>query len=305
MKEITVYHYNSFTTSPQKGNPAGIVLDAESLTDHEMQEIARLARFTETTFILPSDEADWKLRYFTPGHEMNLCGHGTIASLYALHTNGSMASKPIHQNVISLTLETNAGILPMQVTLAEDGSPSVTMKQAAPQFVPFQGSRERLATSMGLAADDIDQSLPILYGSTGIWTLLVPIRGLEPFNRMIPDNKSFPSVLEEMPRASLHPFCLDTIDPEASMHARHFSSAFSGTIEDPVTGTASGVMGAYYANYIREESKRQQPLTLLIEQGYEMERDGRVLVFVKPHADSMDVSIAGTAVYVDKLLLTI
>jgi PhzF family phenazine biosynthesis protein len=53
-------------------------------------------------------------------------------------------------------------------------------------------------------------------------------------------------VLKEMPGASVHPFCFETYDPNAHMHARHFSSPFSGTIEDPVTGTASGVMGAYW-----------------------------------------------------------
>lgn len=53
-----------------------------------------------------------------------------------------------------------------------------------------------------------------------------------------------------MPKASVHPFCMKTYDRDADMHARHFSSPYSGTIEDAVTGTASGVMGAF----IGEES---------------------------------------------------
>lgn len=310
MKQIKVYHYNSFTTSPVKGNPAGIVLDTEHLTEQEMQEIARKAGFTETTFILPSTRADWRLRYFTPGHEMNLCGHGTIASLYTLHTKGIIPQNQGNQHSAmeqsrNLLIETNAGILPMTITAAEDGTPFITMSQASPQFIPFQGSVEKLASCMGLTVDDIDPNLPILYGSTGIWTLLVPIRGLEPFNRMVPHTQRFPEILEEMPRASLHPFCLETYDSTASMHARHFSSAFSGTIEDPVTGTASGVMGAYYSKYIRSEAERDQPLTILIEQGFEIGRDGRVLVTVKPGEEKTDVSIAGTAVFADEMLITL
>ena len=44
-----------------------------------------------------------------------------------------------------------------------------------------------------------------------------------------------------MPKASIHPFCLETYDSDSDMHARHFSSPSSGTIADAVTGTASGV----------------------------------------------------------------
>jgi trans-2,3-dihydro-3-hydroxyanthranilate isomerase len=57
-------------------------------------------------------------------------------------------------------------------------------------------------------------------------------------------------VLKEIPDASIHPFCFETIQPEATAHARDFSSPASGTLEDAVTGTASGVMGAYFARYV-------------------------------------------------------
>lgn len=76
------------------------------------------------------------------------------------------------------------------------------------------------------------------------------------------------------------------------MHARLFSSPFSGTVEDPVTGTTSGVMGAYYARYIAQ--KPAAPLNLLIEQGQEIQRDGRVRVAV--HGERIE--IAGNAVHI-------
>jgi len=55
------------------------------------------------------------------------------------------------------------------------------------------------------------------------------------------------------------------------MHARHFSSPYSGTIEDITTGTASGVMGAYFAAYMDRQA--QLPKTLIIEQGQELGKD--------------------------------
>jgi PhzF family phenazine biosynthesis protein len=288
MKQVSVLHYDVFSTEVNKGNPAGVVIES-GLTDEEMQQIALGIGFNETSFALPSDKADLQIRYFTPGHEMNLCGHGTMATIYALKTKGLIGERE------DITIETKAGILPIKIQSTSAGEISITMKQAAPQFMEFTGSREELAESIGLTGAAIDDELPILYGSTGIWTLLVPIKKLADFKKMKPSNKIFPSILKELSRSSVHPFCLETYDQNAHMHARHFSSPFSGTIEDPVTGTASGVMGAYYARYIKENST--QPITLIVEQGQEIEKDGRVLVTVF----NENIEITGHAVFVKEM----
>lgn len=269
------------------GNPAGVVLDGETLSEEQMREVAEKVGFNETAFSLRSEKADLRIRFFTPGHEMNLCGHATIATLYALKTKGLLGDK------LNLTIETKAGVLPIEFT-SDDGH-YITMRQAEPRFQEFNGSLKELAHSMGIEESDIETELPTLYGSTGTWTLLIPIKSLSAFKRMVPVNKLFPSVLKEMPRASVHPFCLETYDPNAHMHARHFSSPFSGTIEDPVTGTASGVMGSYYAQYIEKEAAS---LNLLIEQGQEIARDGRIRVSVKGKGNV--VEITGNAVYVNE-----
>ena len=114
---------------------------------------------------------------------------------------------------------------------------------------------------------------------------------------MKPDNRRFPEILTEKPRASVHPFCLETIHPEASMHGRHFSSPFSGTVEDPVTGTASGVMGMYYRKYIEKNATGGKHSEILVEQGQEIGRDGIVRVCL-PERSSDAVRIYGTAVFV-------
>jgi PhzF family phenazine biosynthesis protein len=98
-----------------------------------------------------------------------------------------------------------------------------------------------------------------------------------------------------MPRVSLHPFCFETHDPHAQLHARHFSSPFSGTVEDPVTGTASGVLGAFLLRYLHPA---EPALRITVEQGQELGRDGRVAVEVQRREDHIDVWIEGTAVEV-------
>lgn len=292
MKTMKVYHYDAFSAIPNMGNPAGVVLDGEGLTEAQMLEVAEKVGFNETAFPLRSNKADLRIRFFTPGHEINLCGHATMATLYALKTKGMLGNKT------HLTIETKAGVLPISFN-SNDGL-QISMRQAEPQFQEFNGSRQELAQAMGLQADDIETGLPTLYGSTGTWTLLIPMKNLNAFTRMQPDNQQFPNVLQAMPRASLHPFCLETRNPEAHMHARHFSSPFSGTIEDPVTGTASGVMGAYYAQYI---DPKADSLKLLIEQGHELGRDGKVQVSVSENGKRIEIT--GNAVYVKEFQVSI
>ncbi|SMF80316.1 phenazine biosynthesis protein PhzF family [Paenibacillus uliginis N3/975] len=283
---VTVYHVDAFSVIANQGNPAGVVLDADQLKPGDMQKIAFQVGFNETVFVLKSEIADLKLKYYTPGHEINLCGHATIASLYCLKTRGFFEGRD------SIQIETNGGILPISFN-AEDHL-IIGMKQQKPEFIPFGGDTRKLAESMGLTEDCLDVTKPIVYGSTGIWTLLVPIRQLDSFKIMKPNNKQFPEILAQNPKASVHPFCFETYDENAFMHARHFSSPYSGTVEDPVTGTASGVMGAYYLTYIDQDLNDIQ---FIVEQGQEINRDGKVHV----HAirqNEMDIFISGTAVLV-------
>ena len=276
MKTVRVFHYDAFSSKPNIGNPAGVVLDADGLTEKEMQDIAMKLGFNETSFPMESDIADLRIRYFTPGHEMNLCGHATMATIHALKTRGLLDKD-------ELMIETGAGILPIKIHAAAGPDIYITMKQAAPQFEAFNGDKAGLASSLGLDIEDLESELPIVYGSTGLWTLLVPVNERNSFKRMKANNSLFPQILKEMPRASVHPFCMETYDSDAHMHARHFSSPFSGTVEDPVTGTASGVMGAYYAKYIKDDLEDE--VHLLIEQGHEIGKDGRVRVTATKNGD--------------------
>ena len=292
VKSIKVYHYDAFSKEPNLGNPAGVVLNGDDLTDAEMQEIAYKVGFNETAFPVKSEVADLRIRFFTPGHEMNLCGHATMATVYALKDKGLLEDKT------ELTIETNAGILPIKLNSSPEGETFITMKQATPQFKSFTGSKEALANSIGLSASDFHEELPILYGSTGTWTLLIPIKHLDAFKKMQPNNKLFPDILKEMPKASVHPFCFETYDQGADMHARHFSSPYSGTIEDAVTGTASGVMGAFFAEYIKNDF--DEPLNLIVEQGHEIGKDGQVMVQVSKNKETYEIEITGIAVYVSE-----
>ncbi|MCD8793460.1 PhzF family phenazine biosynthesis isomerase [Staphylococcus gallinarum] len=297
MTKIKVHHYDAFSNTPNKGNPAGVVLDANDLTELEMQDIAQQVGFNETAFALSSDSADIKIRYFTPGQEMNLCGHATMATLYALKSVGQLPDKK------DFRIETKAGILTIQLEVNAAQNIDITMQQATPEFKPFTGSTTDLATVLNITEADVIDDLPIVYGSTGLWTLIVPVKSLSVIQQMIPQTAQFPDVVTEMPKVSIHPLCFETYDAKADMHGRHFSSPYSGTVEDPVTGTASGVMGAYYAKFVDQES--QDTYQFVVEQGQEIDKDGRVLVNIKISDNHYDVQITGIAVYVDTMEITL
>ncbi len=290
--QTVVWHYEAFSPELGKGNPAGVVLAADGLSEQAMQQIAQTVGYNECVFVLSAEQADYRLRYWTPGHEVDLCGHATIAACWAL------AEAAIIDPSKTLQIATNVGVLPINFQ-TRNQQRWVTMQQAPAQFLPWHGDRVALAAVLGLQPDDLDPQYPICYGSTGIWTLLVPISNLAAMRRMQPQTANFPSVLAAKPRASIHPWCFETYDPQAAMHGRHFSSPYAGTLEDPVTGTASGVMGAYSLHYLQAQAR----VDLVIEQGQELGRDGRVLVAAQRNGATIEVRINGTAVKGQQLFL--
>lgn len=284
---VETFIYDAFTEIPGKGNPAGVVLNANKLTDNQMQYIAKELKFNETAFVVQDMNGNMRVRYFTPGHEVPMCGHATIGTMYALTERGMKKSG-------FTKIETNSGIL--EIEIVNNGSIKIGMQQNAYKEMAYHGEIDALAQVIGLKADMIDERYPIRYVNTGLWTLLVPIKRLSYFKDMCPHTKEFSKVLQELNKSSIHPFCMETYNETCQMHARHFSSPFSGTIEDAVTGTASGAMGAYYQKYICPSKENQ---LLKVEQGNEIGRAGIVEVEV-PSDLSKPVKIYGTAVFSGK-----
>ena len=285
-----VHHIDAFSSVPGKGNPAGVVVETERLDDDAMQSIAKAVGFNECVFVFPSERADFRFRFFTPGHEMPLCGHATVAAASFL---GAQAGESR-----TFTIETRAGVLPVSYDAATH---FVTMRHAEPEFRTFAGDRGALARVLGVGADCFLPDLPIVYGSTGTWTLLVPVAEKRVMLAMKPETAAFPGVLAEMPRVSIHPFVIADHAEGMDFVARHFSSPYSGTVEDPVTGTASGVMGAYAMQHMHPDADEMR---FVVAQGESVNRDGRVHVHVARRNGGMEVSISGAAAQVGVLPIT-
>jgi len=83
MKSIPIFQVDAFTAGPFTGNPAAVCVPGDWLPDDVLQKIAAENNLAETAFIIP-DGNDWKIRWFTPLVEVDLCGHATLASGYVV-----------------------------------------------------------------------------------------------------------------------------------------------------------------------------------------------------------------------------
>ena len=95
---MSTYHFkqvDAFTSRPLFGNPVAVVLGADGLAPEEMQRIANWTNLSETTFVLAPSVAQpaYRLRIFTPGHELSFAGHPTIGSCHAVLEAGIVATR--------------------------------------------------------------------------------------------------------------------------------------------------------------------------------------------------------------------
>lgn len=281
-KKIKIKGVDAFTSIPFCGNPAGVVLDADDLTDEEMQLIAREMNYSETAFIMKSKVADFKVRFFSPKREVDLCGHVTIAAFSILAREGRILNEVTRQ-------ETKAGILPVHIR-----NKIIMMTQAKPVFKKVDVDKEVIASALGIQSTEINRNLPMEVVSTGLFSLLVPIQKIKIVQEMNPNFAKVERICKKLGVGSIFVFTFETIEPECMVHARCFAPLY-GINEDPVTGTASGALGAYLVKH------KSSPTSLILEQGYEVGRPGKVLVEIAKNMKDgkiEEVMVGGRAIEV-------
>jgi len=288
----TLYHIDSFTRTRLRGNPAGVVLDADGLSDTEMQDIARELKHSETAFVLRASGSDHdvRVRFFTPTVEVPVCGHATIAAHYALaHAHG------VPDGVV--VQRTGAGLQRIR-TVRAGGDWRIEIEQGAPSFGEPLGAgwRERVAAALRLrgGADALAASRPLQVVSTGHSKVMVPLRDDYPLDLLAPDHAALAALSAELGCNGWFPF---VISGERRTDGRMFAPAI-GIAEDPVTGNANGPLGAYL---VRHGLMAHDAGVLAFEgrQGRALRRDGVVHVHVDIDADGRTphrVTIAGDAV---------
>lgn len=155
--DIDVLHYSAFTTHPDGGNPAGVVLDTAALADDDaaMTAVAARVGYSETAFITERDEAArrYRLRYFSPLAEVAFCGHATIATAVALADRDGPGE---------LIFDTASGEIRVETTADGDGPSRATLTSVPTRSRPADPGAEVEPTLAALrwSAEDLDPALP-------------------------------------------------------------------------------------------------------------------------------------------------
>ncbi|MFC7027547.1 PhzF family phenazine biosynthesis protein [Halomicroarcula sp. GCM10025324] len=271
---------DAFADEPMAGNPAGVVPDAEGLSDDQLQAIAGELGASETAFVLSSDDADRRLRFFTPEREVELCGHATIAAYAALFERGAFDAG-------ESTMETERGVLDVECKL--DGT--VWMEQDDAEVEVVDCSLDEVAAALGVddaTLRDIGADLPLAVGDTGFPWLLVPVNYFEHLSTAEPDMAAIEALCAQVDAQGLYAFTFDTISGQSTLHGRAFAPG-AGVPEDPVTGTAAGACAAHVRRQgVLDETIEQ----VVVEQGHFLDRPGTVTV----DTDGHEVWVGGRAV---------
>lgn len=297
MREIDLHQVDAFTDELFGGNPAGVVTNADVLTDDEMQKIAREVNLSETAFVLEpsSEEADTKLRFFTPSDEVKFCGHATVGALFQLATLGQFGLGGPGDNQVRV--ETNAGILPMTVSNHE-GRPKVTFEAPKLDMAPHRLQGNDFAEAFGVASELINADSTILLDKN-LNYVYVPTTSLELLGKQAFD---FGRIRDKFGEEKVVIFCFfsnETMDADSNLHARGLAPNV-GVDEDPFTGSMqAGLMYAARQNGYIDSSKS----SIITEQGHFIGRPGNACVTWDNATNHFSVTASATAVFSTKMVL--
>ena len=295
-----------FTDKPFTGNPLAVFPEAEGLTDDQMMQIAREMNLSETVFVLkPVAESEVlrRLRIFTPTREIPFAGHPIVGTWNGLAREGVVPLPEGGSGWQHIYHEVGIGVLPVDIEF-KDGQPvQVVMTQGKFEVLAeIDDSQEQaeLARALGLAREDLDESLPIQTITTGLPSLAVPIRSLADLRDCRVNSSLLAEIYTRRSASGCMAFTRETIEVgESRVHARFFAPA-DNIAEDPATGSACGALGAYLVHHdgltLEPEDGRYK---FVIEQGDFMHRPSRVRLNVKGTKGAIEeVKVGGPSVLV-------
>jgi trans-2,3-dihydro-3-hydroxyanthranilate isomerase len=307
------FQLDVFTDHAFGGNPLAVFPEAEGITDEQMQHIAREMNLSETVFVLPSEKegALRRLRIFTPGNELPFAGHPIVGTWNCLAREGIVPMPESGNGWAHLKHEVGIGVLPVDIEF-KDGEPvRVVMTQGQFEIrgeIDDWQEQADIARALGLAREDLDESLPIQAVSTGNTMLLVPVRSLADLGNC----KVNLQMLEEVyggkdffgSATGCYAFTRETLEiGEARAHARFFVGQNIG--EDPATGSAAGPLGGYLVHH---NATRVDPVEgiykFVIEQGDFINRPSRIGLEVKGAPGKVErVCVSGSSIVVARGVL--
>ena len=268
MKERKFAQVDVFTAVPYKGNPVAVVLDAEGLSDAEMQAFANWTNLSETTFVLPATDpaADYRVRIFTPKAELPFAGHPTLGTAHAVLGAGLAEAKDgrlVQQCAVGL----------VDLTVGE-GAPSFKL----PRYSLAELSDPEATAWIGAAVKGAVQAVNV--GPVWLVAELAEVAALE---NLAHDPARLTRYYEATGMTGATLFAVE----RGRVVVRSFAPG-DGIPEDPVCGSGNAAVAAFrlLAGQIGAGD------SYVASQGRQVGRDG----YVRVRIDGADVHVGGECV---------
>lgn len=275
------------------GNAAGVVIirEGESFpTNDIMLKVAAELRYSETAFVKLLGDNRFKIRFFTPVAEVELCGHATIGAFHALLEEGMVESESVYE------IETLQGVLGVEAR--KNGA--VLMDMAKPQlyeYIKDKDAVDELYSVMGLQRADghgVCNVNPQLYlhpriVSTGLRDIMLPVANEEELYKVAPDFAALAELSKRYNVVGVHAFTFNSKD--GRVHARNFAPLY-GIDEEAATGTSNGALACYLFDYGIVAGNQ----TVNVIQGEKMGRPSLISAQILLKGKELSVKVGGRAV---------
>lgn len=283
MSTHPIHTVDVFAQGQYTGNQLAVIREAGDLTGDEMQRIALEMNYSETTFITESEPSDdgYRVRIFTPQSELPFAGHPTLGSAYIIREHVADDTPD------TIVLDLDVGSIPVTVEHGEDGDELYWMNQIPPEFgETLDGTRA--AELIGLNVTQLDSDYPNQVVSTGVPTLLIPVKTLADVQDAGINRAVYDAFIEDRETDAVFVFASEAVDEGNDLHARMFAPV-DGIPEDPATGSSNGSLTGYLSHY---EYFGSPDFEATVEQGYEMNRPS--LLYLEAHGgDVIDILVGG------------
>ncbi len=286
------YIVDAFTDTLFGGNPAGVVIlekGAAFPKEEVMQKTAAELRYSETAFISQTGEKEFHIRYFTPAAEVDLCGHATIGSFFALADAGlvKFGSSYVCQTLagrLNIDLSNGSVLMDMGVPQAIG---RITEKAALHELYAIMGVHEEKQGEVTVGAAET-VLIPEMI-STGLPDIMLPVRSEEELAAIAPDFPALTKLSERYEVVGVHAFTVNGSD--GAVHCRNFAPLYD-IDEEAATGTSNGALTYYlYKNGLLRPGTDN-----LFIQGEAMDRPSKITSRLTADGDNVKIQVGGNAV---------
>ena len=277
MGKISYSIVDVFAQGRYTGNQLAVFNNAESLSEHKMQQIAKEINYSETTFILSDSNKNdgYDVRIFTPNEEVPFAGHPTLGTAYIIQ------NEIIREPIEKLTLNFKAGKIPVSF---DNEQQILWMKQNNPTFGRILDINE-VSDVLSLNTEYIDGRFPIQEVSTGLPVIVVPLKSLEAIKQVKINKEKYFELIEHTDAKAIMVFSPETYSADNNLNVRDFADYF-GIPEDAATGSSNGCLASYLVKY-RYFGKSE--IDIRVEQGYEIKRPS--LLFLKARDENREITV--------------